>query len=147
EFAVLTVAAAAAGALPAPDAVPVAGLAGLVNAWVWHGLTAAVARSAGPGPARRELAGAEPTGAEPTGLQPTRRDRAGPEPAGRVPAGPEPGGLELSGGMPAMAAAAIPAGPAELAAHRIPAGPMALAVVIAAVIALTRLIFVLSGPI
>jgi hypothetical protein len=49
--------------------------------------------------------------------------------------------------MPAMVAAGIPAGPAEFAAHRIPAGPMALAVVIAAVIALTRLIFVLSGPI
>src|SRR5215831_11934045 len=47
EFAVLTVAAAAAGALPAPYAVPVAGLAGLVNARAWHGLTAAVARSAG----------------------------------------------------------------------------------------------------
>src|SRR6266576_1271035 len=38
EFAVLTVAAAAVGALPAPDAVPVAGLAGLANAWAWHGL-------------------------------------------------------------------------------------------------------------
>jgi hypothetical protein len=157
EFAVLTVAAATAGALPAPDAVPVAGLAGLVNAWVWHGLTAAVARSAGPEPTRRELAGAEPAGPEPTrrelagaepaGPEPAGRVSAGPGPAGRVSAGPEPAGLELSGPMPAMAAAAIPAGPAELAAHRIPAGPMALAVVIAAVIALTRLIFVLSGPI
>src|SRR6516162_9780810 len=47
EFAVLTVAAAVAGALPAPYAVPVAGLAGLVNARAWHGLTAAVARSSG----------------------------------------------------------------------------------------------------
>jgi hypothetical protein len=127
EFAVLTVAAAVAGALPAPDAVLVAGLAGLVNAWAWHGLTAAVARSSGPEPARREL--------------------AGPERAERIPAGPEPVGLELPGPTPAMVAAAVPAGTAGLASHRIPAGPMALAVVIAAIIALTRLIFVLSGPI
>jgi len=187
EFAVLTVAAAAAGALPAPDAIPVAGLAGLVNAWVWHGLTAAVARSAGPEPVRRELAGAaparpepagrelagpepagrepagpEPAGREPAGAEPVGRVSAGPEPAGLEPAGPEPAdlgpadlgpaglepaGLELSGPMPAMVAAAMPSGPAELAVHRIPAGPMALAVVIAVVIALTRLIFVLSGPI
>jgi hypothetical protein len=129
EFAVLTVAAAAAGALPAPDAILVAGLAGLVNAWAWHGLTAAVARSAGPVPARRELAGQE---------------AAGPEPARREQAGPEPVGLELPSPAPAMVAAA---GPAELTAHRIPAGLMALVVVIATVIALTRLIFVFSGPI
>jgi hypothetical protein len=142
EFAVLTVAAAVAGALPVPDAVLVAGLAGLVNAWAWHGLTVAVARSSGPEPAGRELAGPESTGA-----QAARRDLAGPEPAGRASAGPEPVGLELPGPTPAMAAAAVPAGTAELAAHRIPAGPMALAVVIATIIALTRLIFVLSGPI
>src|SRR5215469_2598137 len=73
EFAVLTAAAALTTALPLPDAVPIAGLAGLVNARAWHGLTAAVARSAGPEPARREL--------------------AGPEPAGRASAGPEPVGL------------------------------------------------------
>src|SRR5690349_17415 len=107
EFALLTLAAAVAGALPVPDAVLVAGLAGLVNAWAWHGLTVAVARSSSP----------------------------------------EPAGRELPGPTPAMAAAAVPAGTAELAAHRIPAGPMALAVVIATIIALTRLIFVLSGPI
>ena len=101
EFAVLTVAAAAAGALPAPYAVPVAGLAGLVNARAWHGLTAAVARSAG-------------------------RERA-------------------ATGSPSKLAA--PAGGAGMAAHRIPAGPMALAAVIATVIALTRLVFALSGPI
>jgi hypothetical protein len=177
EFAVLTVAAAAAGALPAPDAIPVAGLAGLVNAWVWHGLTAAVARSAEPDPVTRELAGAdparpdpagrelagpEPARREPAGAEPAGREPAGAEPVGRVSAGPElsglepadrgpadrgPAGLELSGPMPAMVAAAMPSGPAELAAHRIPAGPMALAVVIAVVIALTRLIFVFSGPI
>jgi hypothetical protein len=142
EFAVLTVAAAVAGALPAPDAVLVAGLAGLVNAWAWHGLTVAVARSSRPEPARPELAGQEPAGAEAA-----RRELAGPEPAGRASARPEPVGLELPGPTPAMAAAAVPAGTAELAAHRIPAGPMALAVVIATIIALTRLIFVLSGPI
>src|SRR5215831_14921887 len=56
EFATLTIAAAVAVALPAPYAVPVAGLAGLVNARAWYGLTAAVVRSAGrepasPGPA------------------------------------------------------------------------------------------------
>jgi len=56
EFATLTIAAAVAAALPAPYAVPVAGLAGLVNARAWYGLTAAVVRSAGrepasPGPA------------------------------------------------------------------------------------------------
>jgi len=142
EFALLTLAAAVAGALPVPDAVLVAGLAGLVNAWAWHGLTVAVARSSSPEPAGRELARPEPTGA-----QAARRDLAGPEPAGRASAGPEPVGLELPGPTPAMAAAAVPAGTAELAAHRIPAGPMALAVVIATIIALTRLIFVLSGPI
>src|SRR5215831_8062609 len=106
EFAALTVAAAVAGALPAPDAVLVAGLAGLVNAWAWHGLTAAGARPAGPDPARREL--------------------AGPEPAVWASAGPEPVGLELPSPTPAMMAAA---GPAELTAHRIPAGLMALVVV------------------
>jgi len=132
EFAVLTLAAAVAGALPAPDAVPVAGLAGLVNAWAWHGLTVAVARSSGPKPAGRQLAGQEPIGTEAA-----RRELAGPEPAD----------LELPGPTPTMVAAAVPAGPAALAAHRIPAGPMALAVVIATIIALTRLIFVLSGPI
>ena len=137
EFAVLTVAAAAAGALPVLYALPVAGLAGLVNAWAWHGLTAAVARSATAGPTRREPAGQTAAGREP----------AGAEPAVPVPAGPQPAGLELASPVPALVAAAAPAGRAELAAHRMPAGPMALAVVIATVIALTRLIFVLSGPI
>src|SRR5215471_13047336 len=132
EFAVLTVAAGVAGALPVPDAVLVAGLAGLVNAWAWHGLTAAVARSSGREPAGRKAA---------------RRGLAGPEPAVQASAGAEPVGPELPGPTPAMVAAAVPAGTAGLAAHRIPAGPMALAVVIAVIIALTRLIFILSGPI
>jgi hypothetical protein len=147
EFAVLTVAAAAAGALPVPDAVPVAGLAGLANAWVWHGLTAAVARSAGPASARHELAGPASAGPLPAGPHPARLAPAGPEPAARASAGPEPASLELPGPMPAVAARAVPAGTTEVAAHRIPAGPMALAVVIATVIALIRLVFVLSGPI
>jgi hypothetical protein len=34
-------------ALPPPDAVPIAGLAGLVNARAWYGLTATIARPAG----------------------------------------------------------------------------------------------------
>ena len=157
EFAVLTVAAAVAGALPVPDAVPVAGLAGLVNAWAWHGLTAAVARSVRPEPARRELAGLAPTGRDLAGPELAGRDLSGREQAGPEPAGPEParrappgpalGGWEPPGPVPTMVAAAAPAGPTGLAAHRIPAGPMAVAVVIATVIALARLIFVLSGPI
>lgn len=93
EFAVLSAAAAACTALPPPDAVPVAGLAGLVNARAWYGLTAAIAR-----------------------------------PAGQTPAGDAPARLPLP------------------AASRVPAGAMALAVVIAAVIALTRLVFVFGGP-
>jgi hypothetical protein len=154
EFAVLTVAAAVAGTLPAPDAVAVAGLAGLVNAWAWHGLTAAVARSAGPVPARRDLA--EPARArrelagwararrELAGWARAKRELPGPAPATRASAGPASAGLELPGPVPAMMASA---GPVELTARRIPAGPMALVVVIAMVIALTRLIFALSGPI
>ena len=56
EFCVLTAAAAVCSALPPPAAVPVAGLAGLVNARAWYGLTAAMARHtgqawAGPAPA------------------------------------------------------------------------------------------------
>src|SRR5262252_6715767 len=47
EFVVLTAAAALSTALPAPDAVPIAGLAGLVNARAWYGLTAAIAHVAG----------------------------------------------------------------------------------------------------
>src|SRR5215472_853313 len=96
EFAVLTVAAAAAGALPAPDAVPVAGLAGLVNAWAWYGLTAAVARSAGQEPARQETPGQEPAGPEPG-----RREPARPKPAGQELASPV---QELASPMPAALA-------------------------------------------
>src|SRR5215470_14340646 len=83
EFVVLTAAAAAAGALPAPDAVPVAGLAGLVNAWAWYGLTAAVARSAGQEPARQETPRQEPGRREPGRREPGRREPAGPKPAGQ----------------------------------------------------------------
>src|SRR5262245_48775851 len=80
EFAVLTVAAAVAGALPAPDAVPVAGLAGLVNAWAWYGLTAAVIRSAGRDPAGPYQA------SRPDGQEPARREPAGQELASPMPA-------------------------------------------------------------
>jgi hypothetical protein len=145
EFAVLTVAAAAAGALPAPYAVPVAGLAGLVNARAWHGLTAAVARSAGPKPARAELARREAAGRGPDGLKPADQELASLVPTASAAALAVPA-------SPAGRAAAGPAEPARLggagmAANRIPAGPMALAAVIATVIALTRLVFALSGPI
>lgn len=47
EFCVLTAVAAVCSALPPPDAVPIAGLAGLVNARAWYGLTATIARPAG----------------------------------------------------------------------------------------------------
>src|SRR5215471_6892132 len=80
EFAVLTAAAAAAGALPLPDAVPLAGLAGLVNAWAWHGLTAAVARHAGQEPARQQRAGSPGQGGSPA--------RGGGTPDSRGPHGP-----------------------------------------------------------
>jgi len=45
DFALLSVAAAAIGRLPIAATVPVAGLAGLVNARAWYGLAAAVARA------------------------------------------------------------------------------------------------------
>jgi hypothetical protein len=45
DFALLSVAAAATGQLPIAAAVPVAGLAGLVNARAWYGLTAVIARA------------------------------------------------------------------------------------------------------
>jgi len=45
DFVVLSVAAAVTGQLPLVAAVPVAGLAGLVNARAWYGLTAVVARA------------------------------------------------------------------------------------------------------
>jgi len=97
EFAVLTAAAAAIAALPVTSAVPMAGLAGFVNARAWYGLTGAAARSG-----------------DASGLEV-------PRPAGHF-----------------------------WTAHRaptiwpVPAGPLALAVVIALVIALTRLVFVLG---
>ena len=45
DFVVLSAAAAVTGQLPLAAAVPVAGLAGLVNARAWYGLTAVVARA------------------------------------------------------------------------------------------------------
>src|SRR5215470_11479889 len=72
EFAVLTAAAALTTALPPPDAVPIAGLAGLVNARAWYGLTAAIARA--------PLAQAGPSAEAPAAL-------ALPD-VHRVPAGP-----------------------------------------------------------
>jgi hypothetical protein len=116
EFAMLTAAAAVCTALPPPDAVPIAGLAGLVNARAWYGLTAAIARAGGQAhPALDEQALAQPA------------------PAGLVVARP---GLTTEG----------PAGLALPAVHRVPAGPMAVAAVIAIVIALIRLVFFFGGP-
>ncbi len=97
EFAMLTVAAAVIAALPLASAVPVAGLAGVVNARAWYGLTGVAARAvADPAPAAR----------------PARH-----------------GWLHRRG--PTL--------------WPVPAAPLALAVVIAVVIALTRLVFVLGG--
>lgn len=45
DFAALSVVAAFIGRLPAAGAIPVAGLAGLLNARAWYGLTASVARA------------------------------------------------------------------------------------------------------
>jgi hypothetical protein len=120
EFAVLTAAAALSTALPPPDAVPIAGLAGLVNARAWYGLTAAMARATGYAPA--ELG------------EPARTAQAETAPAQAGTTARGPAGL------------APPAGPAPQTVHRIPAGPMALAAVIAVVIALTRLVFFFGGP-
>ncbi len=89
EFCVLT-AAAVCAALPPPDAVPVAGLAGLVNARAWYGLTAAIARPAGQALAGQALAGQALAGQALAGRGPVVS--AGPELApsaeNRVPAGP-----------------------------------------------------------
>src|SRR6516162_3755121 len=98
EFAVLTAAAAAIAVLPVTSAVPMAGLAGFVNARAWYGLTGAAARS-GNAP----------------GLE-------APRPARHF--------------WTAHKAPTI---------WPVPAAPLALAVVIAVVIALTRLVFVLGA--
>ncbi len=116
EFAVLTAAAALTTALPPPDAVPIAGLAGLVNARAWYGLTAALARATGhvhaEGDERALARAALP------GLVLAQPGLAAEEPAGLT--------------LPTV--------------HRVPAGPMAVAVVIATVIALIRLVFFFGGP-
>jgi hypothetical protein len=120
EFAVLTAVAALSTALPPPDAVPIAGLAGLVNARAWYGLTAAIARAAGQAHAEpREPMLAQMAVARPA-LAETVLAKAG--------------------------LAEEPAGLAPPDVQRIPAGPMALAAVIAVVIALTRLVFFFGGP-
>jgi len=128
EFVVLTAAAALSTALPAPDAVPIAGLAGLVNARAWYGLTAAIARGVGQTHAeldRPALAQTAP---------------------GLAQTAPTEPGLALSALAQAGPAAEDPAALALPDVHRIPAGPMALAAVIAVVIALTRLVFFFGGP-
>src|SRR5690349_7699239 len=131
EFAMLTAAAALSTALPPPDAVPIAGLAGLVNARAWYGLTAAIARAAGQ--AR----------AEPGKPALPRTAPAGAGPAQTAPAEPGPALSALAQAGPAAEDPAVLALPDV---HRVPAGPMALAAVIAVVIALTRLVFFFGGP-
>ena len=103
EFAVLTIAAAVTAALPVAAVVPAAGLAGLVNARAWYGLTGVAARSA----------------------------------ADSAPAGPPP---RLS--WAARHGWASRKGPTI---WPVPAAPLAMAVVIALVIALTRLVFVFGA--
>ena len=131
EFAVLTAAAALSTALPPPDAVPIAGLAGLVNARAWYGLTAAIARGVGQTHAELDRPASAQTAPAGAGLAQT------------APAGP---GLALSALAQAGPAAEDPAALALPDVHRVPAGPMALAAVIALVIALTRLVFFFGGP-
>ena len=140
EFAVLTAAAALSTALPPPDAVPIAGLAGLVNARAWYGLTAAMARAAGYAPTEP----GEPARTAPAETAPAQAGPAASGPAGLAPpAGPA---LAPAGLAPPAGPAVAPAGLAPPAVHRIPAGPMALAAVIAVIIALTRLVFFFGGP-
>jgi hypothetical protein len=121
EFVVLTAAAAVCTALPPPDAVPIAGLAGLVNARAWYGLTAAIARAAG----KAHTESGEPV------LPRTALARTA---------------LAETALAPPSPAAKDPAGLAPSAVYPIPAGPMALAAVIAVVIALIRLVFFFGGP-
>jgi hypothetical protein len=129
EFGVLTVAAAVSTALPPPDAVPVAGLAGLVNARAWYGLTAAIARAAAH------------ASAAPAPVQPTAQAPA--DPAPRLPAAAAAARLVPPA---ALLPPATATGLALPAAHRVPAGAMAVVAVIATVVALTRLVFAISGP-
>jgi hypothetical protein len=134
---VLSTAAAVSTALPPPDAVAVAGLAGLVNARAWYGLTAAIARAAEPAKTAAGQALTGPVQAGPLlgGPVSAALALADPVPPGPVPAGPAPAG--------AAALTGVGLGPGG---HRVPAGPMALAAVIATVIALTRLVFAFGGP-
>jgi hypothetical protein len=126
EFAVLSAAAALSTALPPPDAVPIAGLAGLVNARAWYGLTAAIARVAGQADAEQE-------------------DPALARTAPAVTALAQPAPAEITLVRPGLVAEE-PAGIALPAVYRVPAGPMALAAVIAVLIALIRVAFFFSGP-
>src|SRR6266566_8147031 len=77
QFAVLSAAAALCMALPPPDAVPIAGLAGLVNARAWYGLTAAIARSAGQAHAGLAETGLAGTALAETGLARSALAQAG----------------------------------------------------------------------
>ena len=100
EFAVLSAAAAVSTALPPPDAVPIAGLAGLVNARAWYGLTAAIARAAG----QAALTG---PGLRWPGRYWPRRARAGPA----RPGSPRPGWRRNRPGSRRRPSTGCPRGP------------------------------------
>ena len=116
EFAVLSAAAALAGAFPPVMTVPVAGLAGLLNARAWYGVTGAVAR-----PAARVASGV-------TG-------RWAWHPLGRS--------FRLVSHHPAQRVLRLVPhhGPPDW----VPTAPLALAVAITVVIAATRLVFLLNA--
>src|SRR5262249_4411187 len=123
SFIVLSAAAVAIARLPAPAAVAVAGLAGVVNARAWYGLAAAVTRQEAPRAAPRGPAGAPAW----EGVFARRGAGGGPPPVSPVGAPPPPalivgvprlffvmaGHPPDPGALPAMTArAAAAAGPA-----------------------------------
>jgi hypothetical protein len=123
EFAMLSAAAAVTGAVPVWLAVPVAGLAGLLNARAWYGVTGAVAR---PHPVRPATAAAGPP--------------------------PYPLSWLSLLALPLLPEQPLPAARPRAARHRrhtipqwLPVAPLALALVITLVIGMTRVVFVLGS--
>jgi hypothetical protein len=129
EFAVLSAAAAVTGACPPAVAVPAAGVAGLVNARGWYGVTRAFASSQVPVPASsRAAALARAWG------------------AGLIRAS-APGSAHARGRhQDSPPGPARPPSPGRMGRNRrVPAAPFALAVIIVLVVAATRLMFVLGS--
>lgn len=119
EFVVLSVAAALIGGVAAGLAVPLAGLAGLLNARAWYGVTAAVARP--------RAAHAKPASRAPYPLAWLTMMALPPVP---VPEWPPP----------------TPGRPRHHAAPDwLPTAPLALALTITLVIVMTRVVFVLGS--